>query len=90
VQRIEENKIEASRLGQPLIDGAITTACEQACPAQAIVFGDLHDPHSRVTALAAGKRAYRVLDQLNTQPAVRYLKLVRHDTAPASDGTRRG
>ena len=79
VQRIEENKIEARRLGQPLADGAIKTACEQACPAQAIVFGDLHDPNSRVTALAAGKRAYRVLDELNTQPAVRYLKLVRHD-----------
>ena len=41
VQRIEENKIEARRLGQPLADGAIKTACEQICPAQAIVFGDL-------------------------------------------------
>ncbi len=86
VQRIEENKIEARRLGQPLADGAIKTACEQACPAQAIVFGDLHDPSSRVAALAAGQRAYRVLDELNTQPAVRYLKLVRHD----SDALRGG
>jgi Fe-S-cluster-containing dehydrogenase component/anaerobic selenocysteine-containing dehydrogenase len=79
VQRIQENKIEAGRLGQPLADGAIKTACEQACPAQAITFGDLNDPNSRVTAQAAGRRAYRVLEELNTQPAVRYLKLVRHD-----------
>ena len=90
VQRIEENKIEARRLGQPLADGAIKTACEQACPAQAIVFGDLHDPNSRVTALAAGKRAYRVLDELNTQPAVRYLKLVRHEAVPGFEGRRNG
>jgi len=89
VQRIEEQKIEARRLGQPLADGAIKTACEQVCPAQAIVFGDLHDPNSRVTALAAGKRAYRVLDELNTQPAVRYLKVVRQDRPAAAAGERR-
>jgi Fe-S-cluster-containing dehydrogenase component/anaerobic selenocysteine-containing dehydrogenase len=79
VQRIEENKIESRRLGQPLTDGAIKTACEQVCPAQAITFGDLNDPNSRVATLASGRRAYRVLEELNTQPAVRYLKLVRHD-----------
>ena len=77
VQRIEETKIEARRLGQPLADGAIKTACEQVCPAQAIVFGDLNDPKSRVAALADSRRAYRVLEELNTKPAVRYLKLVR-------------
>jgi hypothetical protein len=54
------------------------------------VFGDLHDPNSRVTALAAGKRAYRVLDELNTQPAVRYLKLVRHEAVPGFEGRRNG
>ena len=53
VQRIEETKIEARRLGQPLADGAIKTACQQVCPAEAIVFGDLNDPKSRVAALAA-------------------------------------
>ncbi|HVH27761.1 MAG TPA: 4Fe-4S dicluster domain-containing protein [Vicinamibacterales bacterium] len=86
VQRIQENKIEAKRLGQPLADGAIKTACEQTCPAQAIVFGDLHDPNSRVTALAASRRAYRVLEELNTQPSVRYLKLVRHERPAAAAG----
>jgi Fe-S-cluster-containing dehydrogenase component len=79
VQRIEEGKIEARRLGQPVADGGIKTACQQVCPAEAIVFGDLNDPKSRVAALTASVRAYRVLDELNTRPAVRYLKLVRHD-----------
>jgi molybdopterin-containing oxidoreductase family iron-sulfur binding subunit len=88
VQRIEEHKIEASRLGQPLADGAIKTACEQSCPATAIVFGDLHDPNSRVSQLSSSRRAYRVLDDLNTQPAVRYLRLVRH--APPGDERREG
>jgi Fe-S-cluster-containing dehydrogenase component len=79
VQRIEEGKIEARRLGQSVGDGAIKTACQQVCPSEAIVFGDLNDPTSRVAALTASRRAYRVLDELNTRPAVRYLKLVRHD-----------
>jgi Fe-S-cluster-containing dehydrogenase component len=78
VQRIEETKVEMRRLGQPLADGAIKTACEQVCPAQAIVFGDLNDPKSRVAGLAVSRRAYRVLEELNTKPAVRYLKLVRN------------
>ena len=66
--------------GQPIADGAIKTACQQVCPAEAIVFGDLNDPNTRVAALAESHRAYRVLDEeLNTRPAVRYLKLVRHD-----------
>jgi molybdopterin-containing oxidoreductase family iron-sulfur binding subunit len=85
VQRIEENKIEAKRLGQPLADGAIKTACEQSCPAQAIVFGDLNNPNSRVSAQIASRRVYRVLEELNTQPAVRYLKVVRHEAAPAEN-----
>jgi molybdopterin-containing oxidoreductase family iron-sulfur binding subunit len=84
VQRIEEAKLEARRLGSPLADGAIKTACEQVCPAQAIVFGDLRDPKSRVAALAGSRRAYRVLEDLGTGPAVRYLKLVRRDSAPVA------
>ena len=89
VQRIEETKVEAKRLGQPLADGAIKTACQQSCPAEAITFGDLNDPNSRAAVLAAGKRAYRVLDELNTQPGVRYLKMVRHDRTAADGAERR-
>jgi molybdopterin-containing oxidoreductase family iron-sulfur binding subunit len=79
VQRIEETRIEARRLGQPIADGAIKTACQQVCPAEAIVFGDLNDPKSRVAELAESRRAYRVLEDLNTKPAVRYLKVIRRD-----------
>jgi Fe-S-cluster-containing dehydrogenase component len=77
VQRIQEAKIEAKVLGTPVKDGDIRTACEQACPAGAIVFGDLNDPNSRVARLARDARQYRVLEDLNVGPAVRYLKIVR-------------
>jgi len=62
VQRIEESRIEARRLGQPLADGTIKTACQQVCPADAIVFGDLNDPKSRASVLNESRRAYRVLE----------------------------
>jgi molybdopterin-containing oxidoreductase family iron-sulfur binding subunit len=77
VQRIQEAKIEAKRLGVPLKDGDIRLACEQACPAGAIVFGDLNDRSSRVARLAHDAREYRVLEELNVGPAVHYLKIVR-------------
>ena len=78
VQRIQEGKIEAKRKGVPVADGDIQTACQQSCAARAIVFGDLNDPKSRVSRLAAEARAYRVLEELNVKPAVTYLKIVRH------------
>ena len=77
VQRIQEAKIEAKVLGAPVKDGDIRTACEQACPAGAIVFGDLNDPNSHVARLARDARQYRVLEDLNVGPAVHYLKIVR-------------
>jgi MoCo/4Fe-4S cofactor protein with predicted Tat translocation signal len=78
VQRIQEAKIEAKREGRSVADGEIQPACQQSCPAQAIVFGDLNDPKSRVTQLAAGRRAARVLEELNVRPSVAYLNLVRN------------
>jgi Fe-S-cluster-containing dehydrogenase component len=80
VQRIQEAKIEAKASGTPIADGAIRTACQQSCPANAIVFGDVNDPKSRVAALARDGRAYRVLEELSVGPAVRYLKIVRGRT----------
>src|SRR5262249_36714095 len=70
VQRIEEAKIEARRTGQPIADGNLQTACQQVCPANAIVFGDLNDRGSRVAKLTADRRAYSVLEELNTQPSI--------------------
>lgn len=78
VQRIQEAKIEARRTGAPLRDGEIQTACQQSCPAGAIVFGDLNDPQSRVSQLVRSNRRYRVLEEINVRPSVTYLKIVRH------------
>ena len=78
VQRIQDGKAEAKQKGQPLRDREIQTACQQSCPAQAIVFGDLHDPQSRVSQLAKSGRHYRVLEEINVRPSVRYLRLVRN------------
>jgi molybdopterin-containing oxidoreductase family iron-sulfur binding subunit len=78
VQRIEQARIEARRAGQELADGEIQTACQQSCPTQAIVFGDLNNPKSRVAQLQSGRRAYRVLEELNVRPSVSYLGVVRN------------
>jgi len=76
VQRIREKERQARLDDRPLLDGEITPACAQTCPGDAIVFGNLRDPGARVTRIAASGRGYRVLDELNTQSAVTYLKKV--------------
>ena len=79
VQRIQEQKAESKRRGDDTIkDGDIKTACQQTCPAEAIVFGDINDPSSRVSRLAKDARAYKVLEELNVKPSVSYLGLVRN------------
>ena len=67
--------------GSKVQDGDIVPACQQSCPAEAIIFGNIRDPISRVAQSAQNERAYRVLDEMiNTQPAVSYLKKVTfHD-----------
>ena len=72
-QRIQEAKSESMRRGVPIADGDILVACQQSCPTQAIAFGDLADPESRVSKLAARQRSYRVLEELNVKPSVHYL-----------------
>ena len=59
-------------------DGTIQTACQQACPTEAIVFGDQSDPSSRVARLGKDQRAYRVIDHVGTRPRVSYLARVRN------------
>ncbi len=77
VQRIREAEILAKREGRPLRDGEIVTACQQACPTGVFTFGDLLDPNSRVSKIARNDpRAYQVLQELNTKPAVFYLKRI--------------
>ncbi len=78
VQRIQEAKLEAKRLGMPLADGQIRPACQQSCPAGAIVFGDLNDPESEASKASASPRCYQVLSELNVRPTVGYLRIVRN------------
>jgi molybdopterin-containing oxidoreductase family iron-sulfur binding subunit len=78
VQRINEAKIEAEKEDRPVRDGEIQTACQQACPAEAIVFGNLNDPNSRVAKLQSETRNYALLGELNTRPRTTYLGAVRN------------
>ncbi len=74
VQRIMSARNDANAQGRDVGDGEVVPACAQTCPAEAIVFGNLRDPNSRVSQLARSGRAYHVLGELNTRPAITYLK----------------
>jgi molybdopterin-containing oxidoreductase family iron-sulfur binding subunit len=78
VQRINLARIDAKTEDRPIRDGEIKTACEQACPADAIVFGDLNDPESRVVKLKAQQRNYGLLEDLGTRPRTSYLAKVKN------------
>ncbi len=78
VQRVREATTRARMEGRPLRDGDVRTACEQSCPANAIAVGDLNDSKSRVSEWAHRARGYRLLKELNVEPAVRYLARVRN------------
>ncbi|HEY7292406.1 MAG TPA: TAT-variant-translocated molybdopterin oxidoreductase [Vicinamibacterales bacterium] len=78
VQRINETKIQTEKEGRRVRDGEIQTACQQTCPADAIVFGDLNDPNSRVARLQAEERNYGLLADQNTRPRTTYLGAVRN------------
>jgi molybdopterin-containing oxidoreductase family iron-sulfur binding subunit len=78
VQRIQEAKINAEKEERKARDGEIKTACQQACPAEAIVFGDINDNSSRVAKLKQEPRNYALLAELNTRPRTTYLAAVRN------------
>ena len=78
VQRIQSVKIDAKNDHRPIQDGEIKTACQQACPAQAIEFGDLNDSESRVSKAHADPRAYGMLSELNVKPRTKYLARIRN------------
>jgi MoCo/4Fe-4S cofactor protein with predicted Tat translocation signal len=89
VQRIQEAKIEAEKESRAVRDGEVLTACQAACPANAIVFGDMNDRTSAVAKLKAEPRNYELLGELNTRPRTTYLAAVRNPNPeiPASAGT---
>jgi MoCo/4Fe-4S cofactor protein with predicted Tat translocation signal len=78
VQRINSARIQAKREDREIRDGEVVTACEAACPSQAITFGNLNDPTSRVAKLKADPRNYSMLAELNTRPRTTYLAAVRN------------
>jgi Fe-S-cluster-containing dehydrogenase component len=78
VQRINAARIQAKREERDIRDGDVLTACQSVCPTDAIVFGNILDPASRVSQLKATQRNYSVLDDLNTRPRTTYLAAVRN------------
>jgi molybdopterin-containing oxidoreductase family iron-sulfur binding subunit len=86
VQRISAAKIAADKENRPIRDGEIVTACQQACPAGAIVFGNLNDKNSQVSQLRANQRSYQVIADQNTRPRTTYIAEVlnvNRDLEPA-------
>jgi molybdopterin-containing oxidoreductase family iron-sulfur binding subunit len=73
VQRITAAKIAADKENRTIKDGEIQTACQQACPAEVITFGNINDPGSRVAKLRADERTYQVLADQNTRPRTTYV-----------------
>ena len=78
VQRINTARIQAKREDRDIRDGDVLTACQSACPTDAIVFGNINDPNSRVAQLKASPRNYSLLEEINTRPRTTYLAAVRN------------
>jgi molybdopterin-containing oxidoreductase family iron-sulfur binding subunit len=89
-QRINRAKIDAKLAGRELRDGDVKTACQQACPASAIEFGNLRDASSRVVKAKADPRNYALLDELNTKPRTTYLAKVRNPNPDLDPSTSSG
>jgi molybdopterin-containing oxidoreductase family iron-sulfur binding subunit len=90
VQRIEgakiARKVAAGQSGDVIVpDGTFKTACEQACPAEAIVFGDINNPKSKVSLAKADSRNYTTLEFLNTKPRLTYLARIRNPNPAMPD-----
>ncbi|MGA3161069.1 MAG: TAT-variant-translocated molybdopterin oxidoreductase [Terracidiphilus sp.] len=95
VQRISAAKIEADKENRAIRDGEIVTACQQACPAQAISFGNINDKQSKVAKLQGDERSYQVLADLNTRPRTMYVAAVTNpnpelEAGPVEHGPAKG
>jgi molybdopterin-containing oxidoreductase family iron-sulfur binding subunit len=87
VQRIQAGKLEAKKAERKLVDGDIRLACAQACPTNAIVFGDLNDDASAISILRKeDERNYFILEELGIKPTVSYLTKVRNSEETIEEG----
>ena len=78
VQRIQTGKLDAKKAGTPVADGAVVSACSEACPTHAITFGDLNDNKSNVRGISQNNRAYHALEEVGVQPNIYYMAKVRN------------
>ena len=85
IQRITSARIEADKENRAVADGEVVTACQQACPASAITFGNLNDKGSRVATLRGDERSYQVLADLNTRPRTTYVAAVLNPNSELED-----
>ena len=86
VQRINRARYDAEKENRPIRDGEIVTACQQACPAQAITFGNVHDPEARVSKAKAEPRNYGLLTELGTRPRTSYLASLSNPNPALASG----
>jgi len=77
-QRLQAGKLVAKKSGMPLVDGSIKTACQQACPTNAIMFGDANDENSEITKWRNDDKNYVLLEEVGVKPTVSYLLKVRN------------
>jgi molybdopterin-containing oxidoreductase family iron-sulfur binding subunit len=86
LQRINAAKFEADKENRTVRDGEIVTACQQACPTNAITFGNINEKGSRVAKLKADERNYKVLEDINTRPRTTYLAGVVNPNPELEEG----
>jgi Fe-S-cluster-containing dehydrogenase component len=84
-QRISQARIEAEKDGRKIRDGEVVTACQSVCPTDAITFGDMHDPDSKIAKSKKDHRDYKLLNELNTQPRTTYLAGLKNQNKEMPD-----
>jgi molybdopterin-containing oxidoreductase family iron-sulfur binding subunit len=86
IQRISAARIAAKKEGREIGDGEVVTACQAACPTQAIVFGNINDPESQVARQKASPLNYGMLTELNTHPRTTYLAKLKNPNPELVEG----